>query len=158
MDFEQLYHVYYMKLYNYLLVLAHNSDLAEELTQKTFFKALHKNNYRGESNEFTWLCSIAKNLFVDEIRHQKKFGNLETEKADEFNIEHVAEDEEMMLRIHQILHVLEEPYKEVFQLRVFGELSFLKIGFIFNKSENWARVTYHRARLKMQERMEQNEI
>lgn len=61
MDFEQLYHVYYMKLYNYLLVLAHNPDLAEEITQKTFFNALHKNNYRGESNEFTWLCSIAKN-------------------------------------------------------------------------------------------------
>lgn len=157
MDFEQLYHVYYMKVYNYLLVLARSHDLAEELTQKTFFKVLHKNTYRGDSNEFTWLCSIAKNLFIDETRYQKKYADLDEEKKAEFNIEHVVEDEDTMLRIHQILHVLEEPYKEVFQLRVFGELSFVKIGLIFHKTENWARVTYHRARLKIQERMESNE-
>ena len=54
-----------------------------------------------------------------------------------------------------ILHGLDEPYKEVFQLRVFGELSFAQIGRIFGKSENWARVTYHRAKLKIQERMEE---
>ncbi len=46
---------------------------------------------------------------------------------------------------------------QVFQLRVFGELPFSQIGFIFGKTENWARVTYHRARLKIQERMEKNE-
>ena len=52
-----------------------------------------------------------------------------------------------------ILHELPEPYKEVFQLRVFGELAFGQIGRIFGKTETWARVTYHRARLKIQERM-----
>lgn len=57
-------------------------------------------------------------------------------------------------RVHQVLHNLEEPYKEVFQLRVFGELPFLKIGELFSKTENWARVTYYRARLKIQEGME----
>lgn len=62
----------------------------------------------------------------------------------------------MALQIHLILHELQEPYKEVFQLRVFGELPFSQIGFIFAKTENWARVTYHRARLKIQERMEEN--
>lgn len=64
------------------------------------------------------------------------------------------EDEIATLQIHRILHRMEEPYKEVFQLRVFGELSFQKIGRIFEKTETWARVTYHRARLKIQERME----
>ncbi|MDK2808475.1 MAG: hypothetical protein PWP24_1210 [Clostridiales bacterium] len=154
MDFEQLYQVYYMKLYHYLFVLTHNSDLAEELTQKTFFKVLHKNTYRGDSNEFTWLCAIAKNLYVDETREWKKKEPMSEEIPTLLNLEHVVEDEDTMLRIHQILHVLEEPYKEVFQLRVFGELSFQKIGLIFAKSETWARVTYHRARLKMQERMD----
>jgi len=49
---------------------------------------------------------------------------------------------------------MEEPYKEVFQLRVFGELSFKEIGSVFGKTETWARVTYHRARILIKERME----
>lgn len=154
MEFEKLFQVYYMKVYNYLLVLTHQPHLAEELTQKTFFKALHSSSYRGESNVFTWLCSIAKNLYIDEIRYQKKFMEADNNQSDTINIEHIVEDEDMMFRIHRILHDLEDPYKEVFQLRVFGELSFDKIGLIFGKSENWARVTYHRSRLKIQERME----
>ena len=60
--------------------------------------------------------------------------------------------------IHKTLHSMEEPYREVFELRVFGELSFLQISQIFGKTESWARVTYHRARLKIQERLgEHNE-
>lgn len=66
-------------------------------------------------------------------------------------------DETVSLKLHQILHSMEEPYKEVFHLRIFGELSFKKIGQIFGRTENWARVTYHRARLKIQERMENYE-
>ena len=88
------------------------------------------------------------------MRHYKHFGDTDTEEPDKTNIEHIVEDEDSMLRIHQILHTLEEPYKEVFQLRIFGELSFKKIGMIFEKTENWARVTYHRARLKILERMD----
>jgi RNA polymerase sigma-70 factor (ECF subfamily) len=71
-------------------------------------------------------------------------------------MEKLLEDEGATLQIHRILHKLEEPYKEVFQLRVFGELSFRKIGQIFDKTEAWARVTYHRARLKIKERMEEH--
>ena len=67
------------------------------------------------------------------------------------------QDQDTALQIHLILHELQEPYKEVFQLRVFGELSFSQIGTIFGKTENWARVTYHRARLKIKERMDEHE-
>ena len=74
------------------------------------------------------------------------------------NIEKELVDKETSLRIHRILHTLEEPYKEVFQLRTFGELSFNEIGSIFGKTESWARVTYHRAKLKIRERMDENEI
>ena len=69
---------------------------------------------------------------------------------------HIA-DQDSALQIHLVLHELKEPYKEVFQLRVFGELSFSQIGIIFGKTENWARVTYHRARLKIKERMDHYE-
>lgn len=73
------------------------------------------------------------------------------------NMEQILENESITLQIHQILHHMEEPYKEVFQLRIFGELSFRKIGQIFGKTETWARVTYHRARLKIQERMQKHD-
>jgi len=60
-------------------------------------------------------------------------------------------NKESYFEIHKILHTLEEPYKEVFSLRVFGELPFRQIGELFGKTESWARVTYHRARMKIKE-------
>ena len=157
--FEQLYNTYYMQVYSFMMTLAKKQDLAEELTQKAFFKAMTTGQkYRGESSEFTWLCSIAKNLWIDETRAQSRFGEVSGENAREnasdLNIENALTNEDSAFRIHQVLHDLDEPYKEVFQLRVFGELPFLKIADLFGKTENWARVTYHRARLKIQERME----
>ena len=68
-----------------------------------------------------------------------------------------AVEKDDSFRVHMALHALEEPYREVFELRVFGELSFAQIGRIFRKTENWARVTFHRARAKLKERMENDE-
>lgn len=156
MDFEKLYNTYYMEIYSYVLTMTKNSHMAEEITQKTFFKAMNsQSRFREQSKEYTYLCAIAKNLVYDEMRVLKHFGQTDAEMPDKMNIERIVEDEDTMLRIHQILHTLKEPYKEVFQLRVFGELSFSKIGIIFGKTENWARVTYHRARLKILERMDE---
>ncbi|MDR0883849.1 MAG: RNA polymerase sigma factor [Oscillospiraceae bacterium] len=152
--FEQLYTTYYMQVYSFVMTLSKNQDVSEEVTQKTFFKAMTaERKFSGQSSEFTWLCAIAKNLFVDELRAQKKIGVLDTDSASDENIENDLENESSAFRIHEVLHDLEEPYKEVFQLRVFGELPFLKIANLFGKTENWARVTYHRARLRIQERM-----
>ena len=154
-DFEQLYNPYYMKVYSFVMTLAKNQDVSEEITQKTFFKAMTSaKKYCGVSSEFTWLCAIAKNLFVDEQRARKHNGELNIEVVSDTNVEKAFVDMDTAFRIHQVLHYLDEPYKEVFQLRVFGELPFQKIGLLFNKTETWARVTYHRARLKIQERME----
>lgn len=158
MDFEKLYAVYYMQVYSYVMTLAKNQSTAEEITQNTFVKAVMKENtYRKDSNELTWLCAIAKNLYIDELRKQKKLVPLEQseEPAQESDIELNIENSDSAYKIHCILHKLEEPYKEVFHLRVFGELPFKTIGSIFGKTENWARVTYHRARLKIQERIKE---
>lgn len=158
-DFEQLYEAYYMQVYSFVMTFVKNRDTAEEITQKTFFKVMTTDKkYQGNSSELTWLCAIAKNLFLDELRMQRKREVLNPEQPLDYSMENRIVDEDSAFQIHQVLHALEEPYKEVFQLRVFGELSFQKIGKIFGKTENWARVTYHRARLKIQERMEKNEI
>ena len=155
LDYEQLYNAYYVKVYSFVMTLAENQNVSEEITQKTFFKAMTANKkHRGDSSEFTWLCAIAKNLFVDEQRAGTKVAVLDVDIVSDTNIENSFVDEDTAFHIHKVLHGLEEPYREVFHLRVFGELSFRKIGAIFDKTENWARVTYHRARLKIQERME----
>lgn len=142
-----------------MMTIIKNQTSAEEITQNVFFKAMTaKNQFQGRSSELSWLCGIAKHLAIDECRKNKRFQELdETIPTAAVNIETAAEDKDTALRVHLVLHELQEPYKEVFQLRVFGELSFSQIGVIFGKTENWARVTYHRARLKIQERMVENE-
>lgn len=157
-DFDKLYNAYYMEVYSYVMTLVKNAHLAEEITQEVFFKAMKtKNPYSGKAGELTWLCAIAKNTCTDEFRRQSRFQEWDGELPAEMNMEQMLENESITLQIHQILHHMEEPYKEVFQLRIFGELSFRKIGQIFGKTETWARVTYHRARLKIQERMQKHD-
>ena len=155
---QRLYETYYMRVYSYVMTLAGNIDLAEEITQETFYRAMTTGQaYRGDSDECTWLCAIAKNLFHDEMRRHARHTDAvipeEIPDTDAEPGERIA-DKDAAFRIHMILHALEEPYKEVFELRCFGELSFRQIGTIFGKTENWARVTYHRARLNIQERMD----
>lgn len=157
MDYEKLYKSYYMQVYSYAISLAKNRELAEEITQNTFYKAVSSTaQFKGKSDELTWLCSIAKNLYYDEMRNSQRIADMSeiSELPSDENIERSVADSDMALRIHLVLHHLEEPYKEVFQLRVFGELPFAQIATIFGKTEAWARVTYHRARLKIQERMD----
>ena len=156
---QRLYDAYYMRVFSYVMTLCGDRHSAEEITQDTFFRAFYKStDYRKEADEVTWLCAIAKNRFLDEKRKQGRMTEMPEEMpaADE-NIELDIENKDSSFRIHVALHGLEDPYREIFELRVFGELSFQQIGTIFGKTENWARVTYHRARLKLQERMGENE-
>ena len=156
---EKLYEAYYMRVYSYVMTLCGSKQLAEEITQETFFRAMsRRKDFRQEADEVTWLCTIARNLFYDEKRREKKTAPMPEEAAsDEKSIEQIAADRDSSFRVHLALHALEEPYREIFELRVFGELGFKDIGTIFGKTENWARVTYHRARLKLQERMRSDE-
>ncbi|MBQ1293941.1 MAG: RNA polymerase sigma factor [Clostridiales bacterium] len=150
-----------MKVFSYVMTLAKDRNDAEEITQETFFRAISTDKaFKGESESFTWLCAIAKNIFIDEKRRVSRQDEELNEELPDTNkgIEEKLTDRDQSLKIHLILHKLEEPYKEVFQLRIFGELSFAEIGSIFGKTETWARVTYHRARLKIKERMDENEI
>lgn len=156
-----MYNTYFVKIYSYVMNLVKNPSAAEDITQETFAKAMHsKNSHKGRSSEYTWLCAIAKNLAYDYFREEKRKTDL-SDAAESLVADHTELDQvlikESSFRIHQVLHEMEEPYKEVFELRVFGELSFAEIAKIFRKTESWARVTYHRARLKLKERLDANE-
>lgn len=154
--FEKLYETCYMRVYSYAMSLAGNQDMAQEIAQETFYRAFTaKSGFRRESNPVTWLCAIARNLFLDEMRRQSKnaWAQPDADADSGVNIEREAEDMDASCRIHRALCELEEPYRKVFEMRIFGELSFREIGGVCEKTETWARVTYHRAKLKLQERM-----
>ena len=156
MDLEKIYREYFTIVYRYTLSISRDVHLAEEITQETFVKAFQKvNSFRGDSDISVWLCQIAKNEYFQHLRKQKKKQAMQTMPE---NVVAGPEQElakkEMRFRIQQILHDMEEPYKEVFYMRTYGEMSFKDIGKLFEKQETWARVTYYRARKKIMEVME----
>ena len=157
MEFEQIYTTYFRDVYLYIRKLSNSEHIAEEITSETFFKAMKSiDSFRGDCDIRVWLCQIAKNCYYSYIKKADR-----TECIDNVEIaEQGASFEEQLFRhdtamqIQKILHDVPEPYKEVFMWRVFAELSFKQIGQIFGKSENWACVTYHRARNKITEKLE----
>lgn len=153
MSIEDLYKNNYNIVYGYLLTLSKNQAVAEELTSNVFYKAVtHINSFDGACKISSWLCQIAKNEYFKYYNKNKKFADYDKESEQvvaECDVEKMFIDKELAMQIHRLLHKLDEPYKEVFILRVFAELSFAEIGDVFEKSESWARVTFHRARVKI---------
>lgn len=145
-EFDTLFRELNPMVYRYLLSLSGDSDLAAELTSETFYQAyLHIDRFRGDCKVETWLCQIAKNAYFKEMKRRKRFGELK-EQADSTNLMDNLADREQALQLHKQLHLLPEPYREVFMLRVFGELPFKDIAHICCKSESWAKVTFYRAK------------
>ena len=155
-DFQEVYNLYFRDVYRYALSLCRNESVAEEITQETFYKALEKlDSFDGKCKVSVWLCQIAKNTYISMSRKDKRL-DPDADTAllpSDGNIEERFFDRETAFAVHKVLHALEEPYKEVFSLRAFGELSFKQIAELFGRTEAWARVTYHRARLKIKEEL-----
>ncbi|MBW4838798.1 MAG: RNA polymerase sigma factor [Paenibacillaceae bacterium] len=151
-ELEQIYEAYFRDVYRFVLSLSRNELVAEEITQETFFKALQQlDRFQGSSKISVWLCQIAKNTYFTYLDKQRRLdpeGSLEQADGGT-NFEQHFVDKTEALYLHKLLHGLDEPYKEVFTLRVFGELSFDHIAQIFGRTESWARVTFHRAKLKI---------
>jgi len=153
-DFQEVYDLYFKDVYKYALSLSRDPQIAEEITQETFFKALKSiDSFRGQCRLYVWLCQIAKNTYITHSQKQRRAAP-EMEAPSGESLEERILTRESAFEIHKVLHRLPEPYKEVFSLRVFGELSFSQIGELFGKTESWARVTYHRARLKIKEEIQ----
>lgn len=153
-EFREVYDLYFKDVYKYALSLSRDPDVAEEITQETFFKALKNiDSFRGQCRLYVWLCQIAKNTYITHC-HKQSRASPEAEMSQGESLEDRLLARESAFEIHKVLHRLPEPYKEVFSLRIFGELPFSQIGELFGKTESWARVTYHRARMKIKEEMQ----
>ena len=156
-SFDAIYQSYFDPVYRYVLSLSRDPHVAEEITQETFFKALRSlDRFRGESSMKSWLCAIAKNTWLS---GQRKKAAQPIDEAAALPDPGIGPEESLLrrdesMRVHRLLHRLDEPYREVFTLRTLGQLSFKDIGELFGKTANWACVVYHRARAKIKEEME----
>ena len=157
-ELESLYKMYFKDVYLYAKSLSEDEHIAEDITSETFIRAINSiDTFKGHCDIRIWLCQIAKNSYFLYLRKNRKVVFTETisERKSNINLEQLMVSKEDTLKVHKILHSLKEPYKEVFSLRVFGELSFKQIGDIFGKTQNWACVTYHRSRKKIQKELEE---
>ncbi|MEW4305706.1 RNA polymerase sigma factor [Rossellomorea marisflavi] len=159
-EFEKIYDQHFREVYAFILSMSRNEKLAEEITQETFFKALKAiDGFKGQCKMNVWLCQIAKNTYFTHLSKQKRLVPEEAvESSGDAVMERLMENREEAMRVHKVLHSLQDPYKEVFTLRIFGELSFRDISGLFGKTESWARVTYHRARQKIQDRLKEEDV
>ena len=154
-DFEEIYQTYFQDVYFYLRRLSGSEEIAEEMTAETFLKALRAiDRFRGECDLRVWLCQIAKNCYYSDCKRKKRM--VPFEAADILPVPDAELEERLWRkdtagRLQELLHELPEMYREVLMWRVYAQLSFRQIGQIFHKSENWACVTYHRARQKVKE-------
>ena len=160
MEFEQIYKTYFKSVYQYIRQLSGDEHIAEEITSETFFKAMKSiGDFRGECDMRVWLCQIAKNTYFSYLKKNRRI--ISVNEAELLNVadptfveERVGKQDEAR-QVRKILHDVPDPYKEVFMWRVFGELSFKEIGELYGKTDNWACVTYHRARKMIQSRLEE---
>jgi RNA polymerase sigma-70 factor (ECF subfamily) len=156
-EIERAYTLHAQDVYKYLLSLSHNEDLAEELTQETFFRAMRTiGNYDGSCKLSVWLCQIAKHLWyqwLDKRTRQKQVEfTEEIQGSDSPEIETILHSEKTAL--YKAVHSLPEPMRELVHMRLTGEFSFAEIGEILGKNENWARTTFYRAKQKIIEKVE----
>lgn len=146
---EEIYKMYSRKVFLFLLSKTNNEDIAEELTQETFFQAVQCiDKFKGNSSILTWLCGIAKNVWLKDLRKRQKTVSIEDNIPEITNKEHTDIQWEQK-EILSLIHSMDEPVREVMYLRLISNLTFAEIGEIIGKNENWTRVTFYRGKQKI---------
>ena len=164
---EDVYQQYADQVKRFLVCLTGDLALAEELTQETFYQAVKTfSRFDGSCKTSVWLCQIAKHCWYAHLKRQRRHPAVSLEALSQTGEEPAAGAGEALpeisllrwdtyVSIHKAIHGLREPYREIFLLRALSELSFREIGEIFGRTENWARVTYYRAKTMLAERLEE---
>ena len=155
-NMEEIYKEYFETVKKYLFCLTHNNDIAEELTQETFYKAVKNiHTFKDDCKISVGFCKIAKNTWLDSIKKNKNIKDMADNEL--FEIESLETTDETVisnqgkLELYKKIQKLDEKTRDVIYLRITGDLNFKEIGDIFNKTENWARITFYRGKQKLKE-------
>ncbi len=159
---DEIYQKYARTVYKYLMSLTHKEELAEELTQETFYEAIRSSDrFDGSCKLTTWLCAIAKNVLLTHRRkhppHEDVAEMAETIRGTDGLPEDDLLRSESRVELFRKVHELPEPFRETVYLRVFGGLSFREIGDVLGKTENWARVNFYRGKEKLRKEVNRDE-
>lgn len=159
---EEIYRLHATSVYRYLISITSDPSLAEELTQETFYqatKSIHR--YNGQCKMYVWLCQIAKHLYLDHLKREKRFNRaVNWEQLEQEHTTNIFELPEEAFRVRsdtaalfRMIEGLPGKQQEVLLLRLIANLSFREIGELMDQTENWARVNFYRAKTKLQERV-----
>ena len=156
MDFEQVYSKYYGSVYRYVFSMAKDENVAEEITQETFYKAILKiDTFKGKCKMSVWLCQIARNLWYNTYKKQKKIKIVEASELevipDIISTEEQIIDNEEKRDFYQKLSKLDKNIRDVIYLRIHGNLSFKEIAEILGKTEGAVRVMFYRGKQQLKE-------
>lgn len=157
---EELYHLYGKEIFNYLCWLTKDPHRAEDILQETFMRAITSIlRFEGKSSIRTWIFTIARNCYIDDLRKHKEIKSLEDipEPTSVIHLEDEIIGREMRDKINSALEILDERSQKVIALRNQG-FSFLEIGNAMSISEGSARVINHRAIKKLKEIFEKEEL
>ncbi len=154
-DMQQVYQQHARTVYKFLLAKTGDGHLAEELTQETFYQAVKSvDRFDGSCKVSVWLCQIAKHLWFQHLRRQRREAPVPPEDLPESpgpSAEEGLLEREGRMDLLRLVHRLPEPQREVVYLRAFGGLSFREIGDVFGRTETWARVTFYRSKEKLKD-------
>ena len=160
-DFEKLYREYFARVYSFLLKLSRNESVSEELTQETFFQAyLSIHRFKGESDVFTWLASIAKHVYFKYMKKQKMsvedsyVGLMTCAYLENSDPESELDRRELVRAVRRVVAGMPEKHRNVVLLRAYAGMSYAEIARSLKISENSAKVIYFRARKKSTEELE----
>ncbi len=154
-DIEKIYNDNFIIVYKFLVCLTHNKEIAEDLTQETFYKAIMNiDKFKGNCKMSVWLCEIAKNLWLNELKKRKKitFTDVDTiEIYHQYSIDEEVENKKEIEKLNKKISMLDKEVQKVVYLKLYGGMTFKEIGSILGKSEVWARVNFYRAKQKLKE-------
>ncbi len=154
-DIEKIYNENFIIVYKFLICLTHNKEISEDLTQETFYKAIMNiDKFKGNCKMSVWLCEIAKNLWLNELKKRKKiiFTDIDTiEIYNQYSIDEEVENKKEIENLNKKISILDKEVQEVVYLKLYGDMTFKEIGNILGKSEVWARVNFYRAKQKIKE-------
>ena len=154
-DIEKIYNENFIIVYKFLICLTHNKEISEDLTQETFCKAImNVDKFKGNCKISVWLCEIAKNLWLNELKRSKKitFTDVDTIKIyNQYSIDDEIQNKEEIEKLNKKISKLDENIQKVVYLKLYGNMTFKEISMIIGKSEVWARVNFYRAKQKIKE-------
>ncbi|MCR4950456.1 MAG: sigma-70 family RNA polymerase sigma factor [Solobacterium sp.] len=158
MQMDEVYRNYSLMVYKYILSLSHDENTAEEVTQETFYQAVKDSDrFDGSCKVSTWLCGIAANKLKEYRRKYPASEELDETWPSEESVEARVLRKQESLELMKRIHAMAEPQREIMMLRLYSELSFAEIAEILGISEERARVTFYRGKVKLRKEMNEDE-